>query len=156
LLLAKASISGPLAAVRTKSVVRRVAASDAPTGIFPAGKRQAKVKLPALWIQASVSDVLTSEFEEILENAIEAGANAVVLSDTQAGGADLFNAAAHVKEIVRGRAVVLIEDRTDIATACKLDGVMLTPRGTLCHMLRPICFTSHCQTIFFNKLRSEF
>jgi hypothetical protein len=130
LCFARALTLGPLAPFRMKSVIRRVAASDAATGIFPAGKRQAKVKIPALWIKTSVSDASGAAFDQDLDNAIESGATAVVLSDKQAGGADLFNAAAHVKEVVRGRAVVLIEDRTDIATACQLDGVMLTPQGT--------------------------
>ena len=114
---------------RTRSIAYVAAASDAAPGIFPAGKRQAKVEIPAVWVTVSVADAAAEDFASDLDEAIQAGATAVLLSDTQSGGADLFNAAAQVKETVRGRAVVLVQDRADIATACQLDGVMLTPEG---------------------------
>lgn len=114
---------------RTRSIAYVAAASDAAPGIFPAGKRQAKVDIPAVWVSVSVADAATDDFASDLDEAIQAGATAVLLSDTQTGGADLFKAAAQVKETVRGRVVVLVQDRADIATACQLDGVMLTPDG---------------------------
>ena len=47
------------------------------------------------------------------------------------GGAELYEAAVKLKDLIRGRAVLLISDRTDIANAVEADGVSLTSKGAL-------------------------
>lgn len=49
---------------------------------------------------------------------------------SHAGGAELYEAALLLKEVLRGRAVLLIQDRTDIAGAAEADGVVLSSRGS--------------------------
>ena len=46
-----------------------------------------------------------------------------------AGGAELYDAACQLREALRGRAILLIEDRTDIVDAAEADGVVLSQRG---------------------------
>lgn len=54
------------------------------------------------------------------------------------GGGGLYDAAIAVKEILRGRSILLVEDRTDIATAAEADGVILSTTGPyLCHATCP-------------------
>jgi thiamine monophosphate synthase len=66
-----------------------------------------------------------------LEAAVAAGATAVVLAD-ESGNAttrDLFNAALALKSALRGRAALLVADRTDIAASAEADGVVLNDDG---------------------------
>lgn len=81
---------------------------------------------------ADVSGQGSSSFLlELLGQAISAGATAVVLSDTdgRGGAGALYEAAIKVKEVLRGRAALLLVDRTDIADVVGADGVLLTERG---------------------------
>ena len=45
------------------------------------------------------------------------------------GGAELYEAGVKLKEMIRGRAALLIANRTDIVDAVEADGVTLTARG---------------------------
>lgn len=46
------------------------------------------------------------------------------------GGAQLYEAAVVMKDVLRGRAALLIQDRTDIVAAAEADGVVLSSQGT--------------------------
>ena len=48
------------------------------------------------------------------------------------GGADLYEAAVLLKEVLRGRVALLIQDRIDIVGAAEADGVILSARGVHC------------------------
>ena len=113
----------------TSSCVLVKASPDAATGLFPAGKRQAKVQIPAVWLAVDSDDVLAADIGHTLEDAITAGATAVILRERGSSSADLFRAAAQLKEAIRDRAVFLVEDRSDIASACGADGVLLSSMG---------------------------
>lgn len=149
---AKAAIAGPCprptarASTRCRSLVSRrgvrairqprfhspavtATKSDVSTGIFPAGKQQAKVQLPAVFVVLTSQEALAPELSQLVEKCISAGATALIVRDSSTGGADLFNATAQVKEAVRGRVAILVEDRTDIVAASAADGVVLTSQG---------------------------
>ncbi|KAK9804945.1 hypothetical protein WJX73_001658 [Symbiochloris irregularis] len=98
---------------------------------FPAGKRQAKVKLPALVLLVTATEVLGSpDSAEQLAAALAGGVTAVLLSDSSSsGGASLYNAALKLKDELRGRAVLLLGDRTDVADAVEADGVVMSSEG---------------------------
>ncbi|KAK9811735.1 hypothetical protein WJX72_009255 [[Myrmecia] bisecta] len=67
---------------------------------------------------------------ERVGEAVSGGATAVLLSDaTSSGGANLYEAACVLREVLRGRAALLIVDRTDIVDAAEADGVVLSARG---------------------------
>lgn len=105
------------------------ASSDVSAGIFPAGKKQAKVRIPALHVNLTTQYILSADVADSVDHCLSAGTTAIIVRDASASGADLFKAAAKVKEVVRGRVPVLLEDRTDIVAATQVDGVVLTERG---------------------------
>jgi hypothetical protein len=130
--------SAPLrpAAPRRASVQtpRAQAQPAAGVGIFPAGGKQARVDLPALMVEADAA-AFEKNSEALLADvnaAVTAGATAVVLGVGSGGGggaAALYEAAVALKALLRGRAALLLLDRTDIATAVEADGVVLSPAG---------------------------
>ena len=103
--------------------------------VFPAGRTQARVKLPACILKVSATDVLQEQdFQEILSSVTAGGITGVLLSDTSgSNGAALYEAACKLKEQLRGRAVLLIADRTDIVDAAEADGVILSSQGAASH-----------------------
>jgi hypothetical protein len=108
---------------------RLVKASASPgLGIFPAGRKQATVKLPALILELTASEVDERCLDEV-SRCIAAGATAVVLREGAGGATALYEAACTLRETIRGRAMLLLVDRTDIATAASADGVLLTDQG---------------------------
>lgn len=63
-----------------------------------------------------------------------------------AGGAELYTAACQLREALRGRALLLVEDRTDIAEAAEADGVVLSQRGARARRRRaPGCPGTHAR-----------
>ena len=128
---------------------RTVAAtnSDVSKGIFPAGKKQAKVQLPALFVVVTSQEALLPDLPARVEKCISAGATALVVRDSSTGGADLFKATAQLKGAVRSRVAVLLEDRTDIVSATDADGVVLTSQGA--NLLFSIVKQSPALTILY-------
>ena len=51
--------------------------------------------------------------------------------DSGGSGGQLYEAACRVREALRGRAALLVVDRTDIVDAAEADGVLLSPKGVL-------------------------
>jgi len=95
-----------------------------------AGAKRAEVRIPGFWAGVDGRDVLESP--DAVERVLHAGATVVALQDSSPGetsGKTLYEAAAKLKTLVRGRACVLIGDRTDIALSAELDGVVLTDEG---------------------------
>lgn len=139
---------------RTASTALQAVSSNG-VSLFPAGQKQATVVLPALLLMLEAAEVApesigdisngadaqvqgsSSFLLELLGQAISAGATAVVLSDTdgRGGAGALYEAAVRIKEILRGRAALLLVDRTDIADVVGADGVLLTERGECVHVL---------------------
>lgn len=66
-----------------------------------------------------------------------------MLSEDDSGGSILYDAACHLRELLRGRAALLVVDRTDIVDAAEADGVLLSPRGAGC-ALTPPCKAVEC------------
>jgi hypothetical protein len=96
--------------------------------LLPAGKKQARVQLPALFINVSAGDI-TLSLDDIAA-AVVGGATAVVITETADGGAaQLYEAALTVKNMLRGRAALLLFERTDIANAINAEGVFLSSSG---------------------------
>lgn len=114
------------------------------TSVFPAGRKQARIKLPACILKCTAQQVLQQEdFDHALSTAISAGITGILLSDaTGNDAAALYEAASKLKERLRGRAMLLIADRTDIADAAEADGVIVSSKGPLemlpCRLLLPV------------------
>lgn len=54
-----------------------------------------------------------------------------MLAEDDSGGSALYDAACRLKELLRGRAALLVVDRTDIVDAAEADGVLLSSRGEI-------------------------
>ncbi len=61
--------------------------------------------------------------EEVASLAVEGGANAVQLREKDLSGGDLYDLAVTVHAVLRGRALLLVNDRLDVALAAGADGV---------------------------------
>ena len=99
--------------------------------VFPAGRKQVRVKLPACILKVAAADVLQQEqFADVLSSVTAGGITGVLLTDASGtDGAALYEAACKLKEQLRARAVLLISDRTDIVDAAEADGVVLSSKG---------------------------
>ena len=98
-----------------------------------ANAKRAEVRIPGFVVFVDVADATSARSERAVEAALHAGATVVALRIGKAvdgtSGKKLYEAAAALKTLVRGRARVLVADRTDIATSAELDGVVLTDDG---------------------------
>ncbi|KAG2490542.1 hypothetical protein HYH03_010936 [Edaphochlamys debaryana] len=98
-------------------------------GLFPS-QQQARVQLPAVVLQVDASQVLADPGTiDAIGQALQGGCNMVVLSDSASNAAAMYDAALRVQEVIRGRAQLLLVDRTDIALAISAQGVLLTDQG---------------------------
>jgi thiamine monophosphate synthase len=82
------------------------------------------------------------EYSAVAMKALAGGTTGVVLSEDDSGGSALYDAACRLQELLRGRAALLVVDRTDIVDAAEADGVLLSPRGVVCLQFchpRPAC-----------------
>lgn len=96
--------------------------------LLPAGKRQARVQIPALFFVVSVDDI-TDNMSNIAE-ILAGGVTGIVLTVGNDGNAvKLYETALNLKDALRNRAVLLIEDRTDVADAIGADGTILSENG---------------------------
>ncbi len=85
-----------------------------------------------MMIVLSATDVVdpASDIGDTVSRVVAAGVTAVVLQDPEAGSAStLYEAAVKLKELLRGRAALLLVDRTDIVQASDADGVLLSDKG---------------------------
>lgn len=96
--------------------------------LFPAGRKQARVEIPAFFVFVSPYDVET--YRSQIEAIVEAGATGIVLeADSSIGSGTLYEAAISLKQLVRGRTPVLVFERMDIADAASVDGILLSEKG---------------------------
>lgn len=92
--------------------------------------QQARVQLPAVVLQIEASKVLADpELISLVGQALQGGCNMVVLRDSTSNAAAMYDAALRVQEVLRGRAALVLVDRTDIALAINAQGVLLTDQG---------------------------
>jgi thiamine-phosphate pyrophosphorylase len=63
--------------------------------------------------------------EEVASLAVDGGANVVQLREKDLSGGDLYQLAVTLHSILRGRALVLVNERADVALAAGADGVHL-------------------------------
>lgn len=88
------------------------------------------MQLPAVVLQIEASKVLADpELISLVGQALQGGCNMVVLRDSTSNAAAMYDAALRVQEVLRGRAALVLVDRTDIALAINAQGVLLTDQG---------------------------
>ncbi len=85
-----------------------------------------KLPRPCLML---VTDPGTPELLSRVEAAVLGGVDVVQLRDNQAGAAELFEVARRLRGLVRGRALMVVNRRLDVALAAGADGVHLPEVG---------------------------
>ena len=74
--------------------------------------------------------------EEIVAAAVDGGVNVVQLREKDLPGAELYHLAARLREAVGTRALLLVNERIDVALAAGADGVQLGADGIPCEVAR--------------------
>ncbi len=80
---------------------------------------------PCLMLITDRSRLRGRAMEEVASLAIEGGVNVVQLREKDMPTAELHDLAATIHAVIRGRALLVVNDRTDIALAIGADGVHL-------------------------------
>jgi thiamine-phosphate pyrophosphorylase len=86
--------------------------------------------LPSLMLITDRSRLRDRPLEEVASLAVEGGVTAVQLREKDLSGGELYDLAVTVHAVLRGRALLLVNDRVDVAVAAGADGVHL-PEHTL-------------------------
>ena len=81
--------------------------------------------IPCLCLVTDLKLCQSSSLEEHVEMAIRGGANIVQLREKDMPGGFLLEVALRLRQVTRGRALLFVNDRVDVALACGADGVQL-------------------------------
>lgn len=100
------------------------------TGIFPSGKKQPQLEIPALVLSVGAQEVLDDpEVLKDISNGVAGGVTAILLREENVNSAELYEAALQLQSKLRERASLFIMGRSDIAEAVEATGVLLTNEG---------------------------
>ena len=91
--------------------------------------RIGRIGLPVLCYIASSDSVKNGEIEKTVAEAVAGGVTMVQLREKAMPAGELLSLARRIKAITRGRALLLINDRVDVALASEVDGVHLPENG---------------------------
>jgi thiamine-phosphate pyrophosphorylase len=76
--------------------------------------------------------------EEVVSRAVDGGAGVVQLREKGLPGGELYDLALTLRHVLRGRALLLVNDRIDVALACGADGVHLPEHSVPLHTAREL------------------
>ena len=76
------------------------------------------------------------KLEEIVGAAVDGGVNVVQLREKDLPGADLYYLAERLRDVVGTRALLLVNERVDVALCAGADGVQLGAAGLPCEVAR--------------------
>ncbi len=85
---------------------------------------------PSLMLITDRSRLRGRPIEEVASQAVDSGVTVVQLREKDLSSGDLYDLAVTVHAVLRGRALLLVNDRIDVAIAAGADGVHL-PEHTL-------------------------
>lgn len=91
--------------------------------------RMGRLRLPSLCLVTDRHLCGDKALEDVVLQAVEGGANVVQLREKDLPAADLFSLGVRMRAITKNRALLLINDRVDVAQACGADGVQLPENG---------------------------
>ncbi len=102
---------------------------------------------PALMLITDRSLLRGRPLEEVASQAVDGGVTAVQLREKDLSGCELDEMAMTLRAVLQGRALVLINDRADVAAASGSDGVHLPERCLPVHAVRRLvgdgCIVGH-------------
>jgi thiamine-phosphate pyrophosphorylase len=91
--------------------------------------RIGRLRLPVLCFVASRSSVRDGDVETAVTEAVAGGVTMVLLREDDMPAGDLLRLAQRVKTITRGKALIVVYDRIDVAIAMEADGVHVPEDG---------------------------
>ena len=98
----------------------------------------AALPTPALCLVTDPGVCPPDELPSRVAAAIAGGVNIVQLRDKQESGGALLELALALSEVTRGSAILLVNERADVAAACGADGVQLGEAAMPTASVRPI------------------
>lgn len=101
-------------------------------------RRGRRLPLPGLALVTDRARCRNRPLEEIVSQAVDGGVNLVQLREKDLAGGELYELALRLREVVRGRALLIVNERVDVALACGADGVHLPERGLPAAVVRPL------------------
>ena len=93
---------------------------------------------PALMLITDRSLLQGRALEEVASQAVDGGVTAVQLREKDLSGCDLYELAMTLRAVLQGRALLLVNDRADVAAASGADGVHLPERCLPAHAVRSL------------------
>jgi thiamine-phosphate pyrophosphorylase len=87
--------------------------------------RIGRLRLPVLCFVVSTKDAPDGDIEKLVSAAVAGGVTMVQLREKDMPAGDLLSLARRLKVVTRGRALLVINDRIDVALAVEADGVHL-------------------------------
>ena len=91
--------------------------------------RIGRLRLPTLCLITDRQRCGKSPLEDVVDQAIKGGVNLIQLRENDLPTGDLLALAIRLREVTRGRALLVINDRLDVAQAAGADGVHLPENG---------------------------
>lgn len=91
---------------------------------------------PTLMLITDRSLVGARPLEEVASQAVDGGVTAVQLRENDLSSCELYELAMTLRAVLQGRALVLVNDRADVAAASGSDGVHLPERCLPVHAVR--------------------
>jgi thiamine-phosphate pyrophosphorylase len=88
-------------------------------------ERRPVLPLPIVMLVTDRSACGNRRLEDLVEAAVEGGINVVQLREKDLPAAELYGLATRLRQIVGGRALLLVNDRVDVALASSAHGVEL-------------------------------
>lgn len=91
--------------------------------------RIGRLRLPVLCFVVGPANAPDGNLEKLVSEAVAGGVTMVQLRDRQLPAGEMLSLARRLKNITRGKALLIINDRVDVALAVEADGVQLPEDG---------------------------
>jgi thiamine-phosphate pyrophosphorylase len=91
--------------------------------------RVGRLHLPVLCFVVSKADAKDGDVEKLVTDALAGGATMIQLRDHETPAGELVTLARRLKTITRGKALLIVNDRVDVAQMMEADGVQLPQEG---------------------------
>jgi thiamine-phosphate pyrophosphorylase len=105
---------------------------------MPLPTRIGRLHLPVLCFVVGKSDVKDGDVEKVVKEAVAGGVTMVQLRDRDLPAGPMLELARRLKTATRGKALLIINDRVDVAEAVESDGVQIPEDGLPTRIVRGI------------------
>lgn len=96
---------------------------------MPLPTRIGRLRPPVLCFVVDRASVKDGDIEEAVRQAVAGGVNLVQLREPDLGAGELLDLTRKLKAATRGRALLIVNDRIDVANAAEVDGVQIPEDG---------------------------